>query len=222
MQILYVSNSYHLSSDFVISKQISPNPGLFLEQSLNFSEFPQYDDGFSALDSCKLCLSNQVNGWIPKSPRSIGAASVTIVGNGWFSIERKLSMTLSRLSDSARCWVVLDVMGLVSDEWWTMNDWWFYLNDKLITWWRLINMQISLTLRLKSTITRSILDLTHLACVVHISILAVHLTVRVFGFDFKTLIGRLVAKAVRTIFVLSVDLLQNGHRRCVLLLLTIC
>lgn len=75
------------------------------------------------------------------------------------------------------------------------------------------------TCRFEAALARAIFHFAHLARIVDVAILAVHLAVRVFRLDFEALVGALVAVRVRAVLVVPIDLLQNRHRRRVLLLL---
>ena len=76
-----------------------------------------------------------------------------------------------------------------------------------------------LTLGLESSLLAgSVLDLPHFSLVVHVAVLSVDLSVRVLGLDLERSVGSLEAKGVGTVVIVTVDLLQDGHRgRCGLL-----
>lgn len=74
---------------------------------------------------------------------------------------------------------------------------------------------------LKATLTGSILYFPHFSLVIHIAVLSIDLSIRVLGFDLEALIGRFVSICVGSIVVVLVDLLENGHRCGVVLVLRI-
>lgn len=72
--------------------------------------------------------------------------------------------------------------------------------------------------RLEAVVIRSILDLSLISTIIDISILSLHLAIRSFCLDLEASVGRFIAIAVASIFVVTVDLFQNRNGRCVLLL----
>ena len=76
-----------------------------------------------------------------------------------------------------------------------------------------------LTLGLESSLLAgSVFDLPHFSLVVHVAVLSVDLSVGVLGLDLERSIGSLEAKGIGTVVIVTVDLLQDGHRgRCGLL-----
>lgn len=63
-----------------------------------------------------------------------------------------------------------------------------------------------------SLLARSVLNLAHFSSVIDVSILSVDLSVLVLRLDFEAAICRLVAKGVRSVIVVTVDLFQDGNR----------
>uniref|UniRef100_A0A2M4DCE8 Putative secreted protein n=1 Tax=Anopheles darlingi TaxID=43151 RepID=A0A2M4DCE8_ANODA len=76
--------------------------------------------------------------------------------------------------------------------------------------WRHIDVR---TLGLETAVARPVLDLAQLATVVDVTVLALHLAVRVLRLDLERTVGRLVTVAVATVLVVPVDLLQYRYRR---------
>lgn len=69
--------------------------------------------------------------------------------------------------------------------------------------------------RLETASGRAVLDGPQLARLVHVTVLAVHLSRRIFGLDLVRAVRVLVTVTVRTVLVLSVHLLQNRYDRVV-------
>lgn len=63
-----------------------------------------------------------------------------------------------------------------------------------------------------SLLARSVLHLAHLASIIDVSVLAVHLSVLVLGLNLEGAISGLVAERIRAIVIVTVQLLQDGHR----------
>lgn len=74
---------------------------------------------------------------------------------------------------------------------------------------------------LKAPLAGPILDLSHLALIVHIAVFAIDLAIRILCFDFEALVGSLIAVRIRAVIIVLIDLLQYGHRRGVVLMLRI-
>lgn len=72
-----------------------------------------------------------------------------------------------------------------------------------------------LTLWLESSLLAgSVLHLAHLSLIIDVTVLAVHLSVRVLGLDLERTIGGLVAKGIRSVVIVTVQLLQDGNWCC--------
>lgn len=78
-----------------------------------------------------------------------------------------------------------------------------------------------------SLLAGSVLDLAHRAFIIDVTVLAVDLSILVLGLNLERAIGRLIPERVRSIVVVTVDLLKDRHgggcglSGCVLILVVV-